>query len=482
MTTCIASKSYQAIETPQTITFTPSDFAGCSATIKPTLDISINITLNTTDSTANAIVTFGSGTNTINYVVKSMKVGTVYSGTITQSNNAFTVTVPNGNTGAYPNILCGPISLPQPFITRNIVVLHANIPGLTGYTAGDTYNINLLACTSNSFTNPMIGATIMFARSTQIQINTDLDDLHIVVNPCIGCKCIINDGCPAAVCGMSACDSSICKNKIAQRVTRVPRIQAVAQTKIDGSDMAEAIFIICDEFSYEVGCDIPDNTCAVRYIRPDQIKETRFDQCCPYMVSVVRGKGVTLLQRLTYIYEKCALTISFDEFYRRIILYGMARYILARLLFCEFNIKFLLGKYSKAFFDELNKSRFCAFVELFKDCSSPIAGYEKYFKYSFTHKLPNKESHKLVNEKVKPNKESNSHNLVSEKVKPNKEYHSHNLVSEKVKPNKEYHSHKLPNKESDSHKLPNKESDSHKFLSEKSNSHKFLSEKSDSHI
>lgn len=55
----------------------------------------------------------------------------------------------------------------------------------------------------------------------------------------------------------------------------------------------------------------------------------------------------------------------------------MAKYILSRLLYCKFNIKYLLGKYNNTFLLDLNMSRFCAFTTFFEENN-----YNKYFLFS----------------------------------------------------------------------------------------------------
>ena len=61
----------------------------------------------------------------------------------------------------------------------------------------------------------------------------------------------------------------------------------------------------------------------------------------------------------------------------------MAKYIPARVLYGNFNMDYLLGKYNDKFLKDLGESRFCAFLEFFLDTTtSPVVGYDKYFKYS----------------------------------------------------------------------------------------------------
>jgi hypothetical protein len=338
----------------------------------PPLEVSISVSLNPVNEKAQGLVTFKSPSGNISYTVSAEKTGDNYSGRIETSSTVFSVTTPSGGTGQGAPITCGRLTLPQPNILINNVTLPANIPELSNYyVPNDQYNINLLTCNNS---NP--AATITFIRNLQMSINTDLVN-DFTGGLCIGCSCIY----PNSTCGASACNGNVCQNVV------VPRIQTICQTKIDGSDIAEAIFVVCDEYSYSKGCQIPDNTCRVRYVSPDQIVQTRFDECCPYMVSVVRGRGKTLKEKLQYIYnlENSRIGVTFETFYKNMMLYGMAKYILSKLLFCKFNINYLLGKYNERFLESLGDSRFCAFKQLFLDCESPVYGYQRYFKSGHHH-------------------------------------------------------------------------------------------------
>ena len=156
---------------------------------------------------------------------------------------------------------------------------------------------------------------------------------------------------------------------------RIPQINITAQTTIDGSDIGDALFTIIDDGNLE-------NICAIQYTKSyDKIV---YHRCCPYIVSVVKGKGKTLFERLNNIYDKLGETkigVSFMIFYQNIVLYGMSKYILSKLLYGDFDINYLLGKYNEKFLSDLGSSRFCGFIEFFEDCESPVRGYNKYFKY-----------------------------------------------------------------------------------------------------
>lgn len=218
-----------------------------------------------------------------------------------------------------------------------------NCPNLPGFTVGNIYEIDINYCNNGEFS-----ASILYLAEKQFTVSSN-DELL-----CIGCNCL----------------------KTTDKF-QVPQIQIIAQTTIEGTDIGEAIFIICDKYTY-YKCGIPHNTCKTRYINNDDVKQTKINRCCPYMVSVVKGKGETLTDKVTYLYNKNNVNIPFNDFYGDIILYGMTRYVLAKLLWGRFNIQYLLNKYSKEFFHDLAHSRFCNFIEFFQ---TVVSGYEKYFKY-----------------------------------------------------------------------------------------------------
>ncbi len=155
----------------------------------------------------------------------------------------------------------------------------------------------------------------------------------------------------------------------------IPRIRVSAQTTINGSDIGDAVFTIYDEFTYYDRHTIPDNTCQNR--TSDNIKTTIFRECCPYMVNVVKGEGNTLWEKIQYLFNQGSTNNpNVYVFYQNMMLYGMAKYILSRLLYGKFNINYLLGKYNERFLNKLRESRFCRFIEYFEQND-----YNKYFLY-----------------------------------------------------------------------------------------------------
>ena len=178
--------------------------------------------------------------------------------------------------------------------------------------------------------------------------------------------------------------SETCVHDICNQIL-IPQVNIVANPTIDASDVGDAIFTVIDEFNYNNhNHSIPENTCAIRYTDSNNVKETVFRRCCPYLVSVIKGKGKTFYDRASSMYNKIGevrIGVGFVDFYRNLVLYGLSKYILSRLLYGDFNIDYLLGKYNEQFLSDLGSSRFCRFIEFFEDCESPVRGYNRYFKY-----------------------------------------------------------------------------------------------------
>lgn len=57
----------------------------------------------------------------------------------------------------------------------------------------------------------------------------------------------------------------------------------------------------------------------------------------------------------------------------------MTKYLLSRIMYGRFNIKFILNEYNTKFIKDLKNTRFCKYVDLFINPSSNIFGDEQYF-------------------------------------------------------------------------------------------------------
>ena len=249
------------------------------------------------------------------------------------------------------------------------------------YKIDDIYELLLLSfCEDPSSPMGPRSARVDFTRSLQtlISSNNMIDMTNSVPTPSLlNSRSIIQR---QPIITKINVDPIICNN------VKVPSINILGQTLIDGSDVGDMIFTIGDEFSYckprkschNISCH---NKCEIIYIKSDQLKTTTFMKCCPKMVSVVKGKDCTLYEKAIFIFSKAKLESTFFIFYDNLILYGMLKFILSRLLYGIFNINFLLRKFNEKFLEDLGNSRFCGFLVIFLDCNSPVFGFNKFFKH-----------------------------------------------------------------------------------------------------
>lgn len=160
----------------------------------------------------------------------------------------------------------------------------------------------------------------------------------------------------------------------------IPTLLINGQTLADASDMGDVVFIIKDDrFYYQ---EKPLHSKCGEY-NIDKIKTTMLERCCPKLVTVFRGKGTTLLEKAIDIYSNNNIQIPFrgaEGWYLRIFLYAMTKYILARILYGNFDVDYLLQKHNKQFLKDLSKSRFCQTLPFFTDPDSVVYGFNQYFK------------------------------------------------------------------------------------------------------
>lgn len=337
----------------RTITISAGDYSGCGIPTPPILPITIDRVRDTPE-----------------LLIFEITIGVL-------NKNGFMVTLevmPRDSTFQVINTPHGVFSTGKPGLLLPDYVsfkLGANSPLLPeSYVVGDEYRIEpAVSCGIG------IGARIQFIRPESGKVETGTfagaaTTISTITNATTNTVNSLSTESNLLTSIVCCKPSNICNT------IQVPQINITAQTTIDGSDVGDAIFTVFDDCNVNL-----EDICAIRYIKLDEVKETIFRQCCPYMVSVIRGKGKTFYDRILSIYNKLGLRVTFVTFYRYLVLYGMAKYILSKLLYGDFNINYLLGKYNEKFLHDLGASRFCGFLEFFEDCESPVKGYNKYFKY-----------------------------------------------------------------------------------------------------
>jgi hypothetical protein len=160
---------------------------------------------------------------------------------------------------------------------------------------------------------------------------------------------------------------------------RIPIINIYGQTLYNSENLSDMTFIIEDKYKYYDNTKRCKNTCKLRYSDKYKLKKTKFLLFDIPMLKVVKGKGKTLENKLLDTFYKYNPTISFQDFYEKMIRYSMLKYILCKILYGDFNIDYLYRKYNKQFFKDLDHSRFCGFIEFFEDPVNGIEYYDQYF-------------------------------------------------------------------------------------------------------
>lgn len=296
---------------------------------------------NLTSTPRNYDVTFGTSQNYFIYSISYSSSGVI---TITTNPPLGIQVIPNGYV--------------------NTIILGSVAPNSTlrsgTYRLRDTYILNLEAICSGiqaTLLRPLLTGT--FGGTLGNNSNSSVPSPI----PCTECSCLTTNNC---------------------KKVNIPIVNILGQVTVDYSDIGDVIFTICDKYQYydceRIVCN--ENKCSLSdYIKPKDLKQTKFRECCPFMVSVLKGEGETLKEKSDYLWElnKEELGISPNDFYMNIIFYGMTKYILSRILYGKFNINYLLGKYNKRFLKDLGRSRFCGAVELYLNCENPSYGYNKYF-------------------------------------------------------------------------------------------------------
>jgi len=165
----------------------------------------------------------------------------------------------------------------------------------------------------------------------------------------------------------------------------IPIISILGQTTVNGNDIGNVIFKVFDTREYyDFNLYKKHNKCGKYTAKISDLKETKFDKCSNKIVSVFRGKGETLYDKIEYVYKKYGAekigTIHIKTFYKNVFLYAMIKYFLAKLIYEEFNLKYLTREYNEKFLEDLSRTRFCQAEILFtvKE-GNEIYGYNKYF-------------------------------------------------------------------------------------------------------
>lgn len=120
-----------------------------------------------------------------------------------------------------------------------------------------------------------------------------------------------------------------------------------SQTLIDGSDIGSTIFTV---------------------------NGTVYQFCSIKIASVLIGEGSAKEKIITIFYSQ-PTNVTLTQFGDNIMTYALLRYILSKLLFGKFNVKYLLNKYYRKFLFDLKNSQYRNYLSYFIN-----SDYQQYFR------------------------------------------------------------------------------------------------------
>ena len=178
--------------------------------------------------------------------------------------------------------------------------------------------------------------------------------------------------------------------QLQNNLVEIPAITMRLQTDLRGNNLDEAAFNVFDRISYcsnypatcptsgrciNTVADKRTQTCPIIKVRKEDVKKTEYSRNPIGFNKVVRGRGCTLKEKATNINDT---TLTTKQFMLRISVFGMLKYILGKMMFGRFDLKWLLRENERELFDKLKENRLCRFIEAFNDPT--IKGYGKYFR------------------------------------------------------------------------------------------------------
>jgi len=145
------------------------------------------------------------------------------------------------------------------------------------------------------------------------------------------------------------------------KINNNPLIDITSQLLIDESDIGHTIFNVVSKTNQT------------------------FIKDCPKIVNVLKGKGITMWDKLNYLYVAYPPGLLGYDFIAKIVRYSMLKYILGKLLYGVFDKKYILNKYFKQFLKDLGKSQYNNYVPFFT--TGEYKDYYKYFLYDYHDNL-----------------------------------------------------------------------------------------------
>jgi hypothetical protein len=256
------------------------------------------------------------------------------------------------------------------------------------YSSAGTSSIIFNSSTISGTTNNVVNTNVVNPNNV-VNANNVANAKSITNNNNVNTKCNGNTGCfpPPVPTQEELLANSDLK---AQGLVEVPLIRIKGCFDAEQTNVALAYFQIFDEYKYyEDECNNKSEDCKKCNNKTEDCKKCKIgsrDQClvkgiCPEDVEITKLHSKldvtpTIAATGTNVYDKVnnignGVTVS------QILAYAYLKLILARIMYGTFNLKYLTQKYNDRFFKDLSRSRFCQFINAFKELN--ILDYNQYF-------------------------------------------------------------------------------------------------------
>lgn len=159
----------------------------------------------------------------------------------------------------------------------------------------------------------------------------------------------------------------------------IPKIDISAVSAAEDLNFGEAFYVVVDTVRHKgtVSCKnkrIVDSTAP-----GGVVYESKFSQF-PQINSVLKGEGCSLRQKFRSLIAHYDLDVSIESFTAHMALYALLKYILARLMYGDFSLKYLDRCFNKQFMRDLSESHYSFYLFFFTNREIGLIGFDRYFK------------------------------------------------------------------------------------------------------
>lgn len=155
-------------------------------------------------------------------------------------------------------------------------------------------------------------------------------------------------------------------NTCFNNISQLPWISRIYQSSLSGENLSEALFEVYDTISYK--------DCGESIHQRNKIIKTVFNRHPDFNI-VIDAQGSNLDEKIRYLRAKYCSKLNHYIFRDRLTEYGMLKYILGKLIYGNFSLKYLTRSFNEKFKRKLGKTRFRKFLPELEI----LEEYNKYF-------------------------------------------------------------------------------------------------------